>query len=170
MQNEYGSSFDAFLSFFFLSFFFSFFQSFGGWVKRKLKLPHFHVSDTCFDFTHAPVPVVPTHEVVRDDGTSFHLSFLTLLNCIVYVASMWKGRAPPHYAWQGTWIASFCTSYLSCLHSSWCDDGMSSPPPTMPVKASGLPAFVRRTCRAYIAVSAMMACHRIVDSAYCIAM
>ena len=28
-------------------FFFSFFPSSGGWVKIKLKLPHFHVSDTC---------------------------------------------------------------------------------------------------------------------------
>ena len=24
-----------------------FFISSGGWVKRRLKLPHFHVSDTC---------------------------------------------------------------------------------------------------------------------------
>ena len=35
-----------------------FFLSTGGWVKIKLKLPHFHVSDTymsCFDLTHAPV-------------------------------------------------------------------------------------------------------------------
>ena len=41
-----------------LFFFFLFFQSSGGWVKIKLKLPHFHVSDTCrvsscFDLTHA---------------------------------------------------------------------------------------------------------------------
>ena len=32
-----------------------FLKSSGGWVKIKLKLPHFHVSDTCFDLTHAPV-------------------------------------------------------------------------------------------------------------------
>ena len=31
----------------FFFFFFFFFQSSGGWVKIKLKLPHFHVSDTC---------------------------------------------------------------------------------------------------------------------------
>ena len=39
------------------SFFFLFFLSSGGWVKIKLKLPHFHVSDTCscFDLAHAPV-------------------------------------------------------------------------------------------------------------------
>ena len=44
--------------FFFLLFFLFFFWSSGGWVKRKLKLPPFHVSDTymlCFDLTHAPV-------------------------------------------------------------------------------------------------------------------
>ena len=29
------------------AFFFSFFSCSGGWVKVKLKLPHFHVSDTC---------------------------------------------------------------------------------------------------------------------------
>ena len=28
---------------------------FGGWVKIKLKLPHFHVSYTRFDLTHPPV-------------------------------------------------------------------------------------------------------------------
>ena len=41
---------------FFILFYFLYISS-GGWVKVKLKLPHFHVSDTfsCFDLTHAPV-------------------------------------------------------------------------------------------------------------------
>ena len=30
-----------------VEFFCFFFKSSGGWVKIKLKLPHFHVSDTC---------------------------------------------------------------------------------------------------------------------------
>ena len=38
-------------------FLFFFLLSSGGWVKIKLKLPHFHVWDSymCFDLTHAPV-------------------------------------------------------------------------------------------------------------------
>ena len=48
---------------------FFFFKSSGGWVKLKLMLPHFHVSDTrymCFDLTHAPVVRLYVAMVVRN--------------------------------------------------------------------------------------------------------
>ena len=36
-----------FIFYFYFFFVYLFFKSYGGWVKIKLELPHFHVSDTC---------------------------------------------------------------------------------------------------------------------------
>ena len=103
------------------AFLFFLFSSSGGWVKIKLKLPHFHVCIryiSCFDSTHAPVataaraagtglvsmstrPDIPgmlhLERQARDWSTYNEYSYRIILLLLLYV---YCSRAHPHFPSQ----------------------------------------------------------------------